>query len=91
MACERVTALKLSIDEKQSIVLMFVQEMKIGNIERSMHMLHAIIIEEKDTSYYYSFKKIVSSTMERIWIPKDSHVLTNHQRPIKVWQPKSST
>ena len=63
---------------------MNVQEMKIDNIERNIHILLAIIMEEKDTSYYCSFKKNVSSTMKRIWVLKGSHVLINHQRPIKV-------
>ena len=31
------------------------------------------------------------STVRSIWVPKGSHLLTNHQRPIKVWVPKTST
>ena len=42
-------------------------------------------------TYYCSFNKNVSSTMRKIWVPKGSHVMTNHQGPIKVWVPKSST
>ena len=44
----------------------------------------------KHISYYFSFKKNISS-VKRIWVPKGSHVLSNHQGPIKVWVPKSST
>ena len=31
------------------------------------------------------------SSFKRIWVHKDSHILTNTQGPIKVWVPKSST
>ena len=41
-------ALKLSNNEKLSIVIMIVQSMIIDNIERSMHKSLAIIVEEKD-------------------------------------------
>ena len=40
-------------------------------------------------AFYYSFKKNVSS-FKKVWVSKSSHVLTNHQGPIKVWVPKSS-
>ena len=31
------------------------------------------------------------SIVRRIWVPKGSHLLTNHQGPIKLWVPKTST
>ena len=31
------------------------------------------------------------TTVKKVWVPKSSHLLTNHQGPIKVWVPKTST
>ena len=31
------------------------------------------------------------TTVKKVWVPKGSHLLTNHQGPIKVWVPKTST
>ena len=41
-------------------------------------------------TFYYSYKAKHSS-FKKIWVPKDSHVLTNNEGPIKVWVPRSST
>ena len=40
-------------------------------------------------TFYCYFKKNIS-LFKKVWVPKDSYVLTNHQGPIKVWVPKSS-
>ena len=41
-------------------------------------------------AFYCSYKE-KHSLFKKIWVPKGSHVLTNNQRPIKVWVPRSST
>ena len=41
-------------------------------------------------AFYCSYKEKYSP-FKKIWVPKGSHVLTNNQRPIKVWVPRSST
>ena len=40
--------------------------------------------------YNYVYVKYDSSLFKKIWVPKGSHILTNHKGPIKVWVPKSS-
>ena len=85
-------ALKLSIDEKSK----YCSHDYSRNENRQYRKKHAHVTcyncgRKGHKSYYWSFKKNESSTMKRIWIPKGSHVLTNHQGPIKVRAPKSST
>ena len=45
---------------------------------------------KRHITFYCSFKKNVFS-IKKVWVLKGSHMLTNHQGPIKVWVPKSST
>ena len=40
--------------------------------------------------YKYYYIKYDSLLFKKIWIPKGSHVLSNHKGPIKVWVPISS-
>ena len=84
--------LKLSIDEK----LKHCNHNCLKHDNRQYRKKHAPITcyncgRKEHISYYCSFNKKIFSTIKRVWVPKGSHVLTNHQEPIKVWVPKSAT
>ena len=84
--------LKLSIDKK----LKHCNHDCLKDDNRQCRKKHAYITcyncgRKGHISHYYSFNRNISSTMKRIWVPKGSHVLTNHKGPIKAWVPKSST
>ena len=84
--------LKLSIDEK----LKHCNHDCLKHDNRQYRKKHAPITcyncgRKGHISHYCSFNKKISSTIKRIWVSKGSHVMTNHQGPIKVWVPKSST
>ena len=81
-------ALKLSMNDKLKH-----NDHKHDNrhFKKNMHILLAIVVVEKGhIIFYYSFKKNVYS-IKKVWVPKGSHMLTNHQGPVKLWVPKSST
>ena len=75
------TALKLSIDDKLKHC-----DHKHENTQfrkKHAHTTYYNCGRKRRISYYCSFRKNVSS-IKKVWVPKRSHVLTNHQRPIKV-------
>ena len=82
--------LKLSINEKTMQC-----SNEHSNSENKKHRKHENVACYKccvkgHMPYKYSFVKHDSSLFKRIWVPKGSHVLSNHKRPIKVWVPISS-
>ena len=81
-------ALKLTINEKEK----HTNHMHVNRLLRKKHA-HITCYKcgrKGHIAFHYSLEDKCSS-FKKIWILKDSHILTNTQRPIKVWVPKSST
>ena len=82
--------LKMSTDEKQKQC-----SIKSSRIDNRQNKKHKNVACYKygvkgHMLYNYVYIKHDSSLFKRIWVPKDSYVLSNHKGPIKVWIPISS-
>ena len=81
-------ALKLSIDDKLKHCDHKHENRQFRN--KHAHTTCYSYGRKRNISYFCSFKKNISF-IKKVWVPKGSHVLTNHKGPIKVWVPKSLT
>ena len=81
-------ALKISINEQEK----HINHMHVNRPPRKKHAyITCYECGRKDHIAFYCSYNTKHSFSKKIWVSKDSHILTNTQGPIKVWVPKSST